>query len=182
VFALGIIAFALWSPIIEQHLEEKNHIGAKNVESRTAFWAAAEQMSMNNPLLGIGPARFGIEAPEYVRNDPNSLHDPVVHDAYLELLAEDGPFALVLFLLMMVTGWGLLTQGEREGRRRGDPEAMRFAGAIKGMLVVAAVSAIFLSEQTAAPIWLGCALAASGAVLRHRSLAGPVRSVTRTQA
>jgi O-antigen ligase len=182
IFALGIVAFALWSPVIDQHLEEKNRIGATNVESRTTFWAAAAQMSMDHPLFGIGPARFGVEAPEYVRNNPNSLRDPVVHDAYLEVLAEDGPLALGLLLLMMLTSWGMLTQGEREGRRRGEPEAVRFTGAIKGMLIVAVVSAIFLSEQTAAPIWLGCALAASGAVLRYRSAPGPIRAVARIPA
>lgn len=165
--AVGIVAFTLWSPIINERLEEKNHIAAKNVESREAFWSAAVRMWMDNPALGVGPARFGLEAPEYVRSNPIALRDPVVHNAYLELLAEDGPLAIGLFLLMLIVSWVLLTQGEREARRRDRTDALRFAAAVKGTLIVAAVSAAFLSEQIAAPIWLACALAASGAVLRR---------------
>jgi putative inorganic carbon (HCO3(-)) transporter len=165
-FLAALLALTLWSPLISDRLEEKERIAEKNVESREAFWSAATQMWMSSPVLGVGPDRFGIEAPEYVRSNPIALQDPVVHNAYLEILAENGPIALALFLAMMGAAWSLLTQAEREARRRGDPEAMRIAAAIKGSLLVAAVSAIFLSEQVTAPIWLACALAASGAVLR----------------
>jgi O-antigen ligase len=165
-FLAALLALTLWSPLISDRLEEKERIADKNVESREAFWSAATQMWMSSPVLGVGPARFGIEAPEYVRSNPIALQDPVVHNAYLEILAENGPIALALFLAMMGAAWSFLTQAEREARRRGDPEAERIAAAIKGSLLVAAVSAIFLSEQVTAPIWLACALAASGAVLR----------------
>lgn len=165
IFLATILVLTLWAPIISNRLEEKNNIAEKNVESREAFWSAATRMWMDSPVFGVGPERFGTEAPEYVRSDPVALRDPVVHNAYLEILAEDGPIALALFLLMMLAAWGLLTQGEREARRHSDPQSLRFATAIKGSLLVAAVSAIFLSEQIAVPIWLACALAASGAVL-----------------
>jgi len=165
-FLAALLALTLWSPLISDRLEEKERIADKNVESREAFWSAATQMWMSSPVLGVGPDRFGVEAPEYVRSNPIALQDPVVHNAYLEILAENGPIALALFLAMMGAAWSLLTQAEREARRRGDPEALRIAAAIKGSLLVAAVSAIFLSEQVTVPIWLACALAASGAVLR----------------
>jgi putative inorganic carbon (HCO3(-)) transporter len=174
--AVGLLSIALWSPIINERLEEKNHIAGKNVESRKAFWSAATRMSFDRPLLGVGPGRFGVEAPAYVRNNPVPLHDPVVHDAYLEILAEDGPFALGLFLTMLVVSWGLLSGGERAARQRGSPEAMKFAAAIKGTLIVSTVSTIFLSEQIAAPIWIACALAASGAILRYQTSPEPRRT------
>jgi O-antigen ligase len=171
VFLTAVLALALWAPVISNRLEEKNNIADKNVQSREAFWSAATRMWMDSPVFGVGPERFGVESAEYVRSDPTALRDPVVHNAYLEILAENGLVALVLFLAMMAAAWTLLTKGEREARRRGEPEDERFAAAVKGALIVAAVSAIFLSEQVAAPIWLICALAASGAVLRS-----PVRS------
>jgi putative inorganic carbon (HCO3(-)) transporter len=174
VLAAGIIAFALWSPVINDRLEEKNRIGAQNVESRTAFWSAAAQMTFDHPLLGVGPARFGIEAPEYVRSNPIALQDPVVHNTYLEILVEDGPLALGFFLAMLVAAWVAISRSERAGRSGGSPETVRFAAAVKGMLIVATVSGFFLSEQIAAPIWLACALAASGAMLKTRLEARPV--------
>ncbi|HET7417610.1 MAG TPA: O-antigen ligase family protein [Solirubrobacterales bacterium] len=171
IFLAAIVALALWSPLISDRLQEKERIAEKNVESREAFWSAATQMWMSSPVLGIGPDRFGIEAPEYVRSNPIALQDPVVHNAYLEILAEDGPIALALFLAMMGAAWSVMTRAEREARRRGDDEAARFAAAVKGSLLVAAVSAIFLSEQVTAPIWLACALAASGALPRPQPAA-----------
>jgi len=171
VFVAALAAVALWQPLISDRLEEKERIADKNVESREAFWSAATQMWMSSPVLGIGPDRFGVEAPEYVRSNPIALEDPVVHNAYLEILAENGPFALALFLAMMGAAWSVLSQAEREARRRGDEEAARFAAAVKGSLLVAAVSAIFLSEQVTVPIWLACALAASGALPRPQPVA-----------
>ena len=178
IFLAAVVGLALWAPVISDRLEEKEHIAEKNVESREAFWSAAAQMWMSSPVLGIGPARFGVEAPEYVRSNPIALQDPVVHNAYLEILAENGPLALALFLAMMGAAWNALSQAEREARRRGDDEALRFATAIKGSLMVAAVSAIFLSEQVTVPIWLACGLAASGAVPRPRPVlqAKPARA------
>lgn len=171
IFVAAVVAVALWQPLISDRLEEKERIADKNVESREAFWSAATQMWMSSPVLGIGPDRFGVEAPEYVRSNPIALQDPVVHNAYLEILAENGPFALALFLAMMGAAWSVLSQAEREARRRGDEEAARFAAAVKGSLLVAAVSAIFLSEQVTVPIWLACALAASGALPRPQPIA-----------
>jgi putative inorganic carbon (hco3(-)) transporter len=180
VLVAAILAVALWAPLISDRLEEKERIADKNVESREAFWSAATQMWMSSPVLGIGPDRFGVEAPEYVRSNPIALQDPVVHNAYLEILAEDGPIALALFLAMMGAAWSALTRAELEARRRGDTEAARLAAAIKGSLLVAAVSAIFLSEQVTVPIWLACALAASGAVPRAQPHAARVELVRAT--
>jgi putative inorganic carbon (hco3(-)) transporter len=171
IFVAGVVAVALWQPLISDRLGEKERIADKNVASREAFWSAATQMWMSSPVLGIGPDRFGVEAPEYVRSNPIALQDPVVHNAYLEILAENGIFALALFLAMMGAAWSVLSRAEREARRRGDEESARFAVAVKGSLLVAAVSAIFLSEQVTVPIWLACALAASGALPRPQPAA-----------
>lgn len=165
---VAVSALTLWAPVINERLEEKERIANQNVESREAYWSAAARMAMDRPLLGVGPARFGVEAPEYVRNNPISQQDPVVHNAYLEILAEDGPFALLFFVAMLVVAWGGLTRSERAARKRGSPEELNFAAAVKGSLIVAAVSTIFLSEQVTSPIWLACGLAASGAVLSLR--------------
>jgi putative inorganic carbon (HCO3(-)) transporter len=162
VFMAVVLALAIWAPLIEHRLEEKNSIAEKNVESREAFWSAATQMWMSSPLLGVGPDRFGKEAPEYVRNNPIALREPLVHNAYLELLAESGPLALGFFVAMLGASWAAFGRAERRAREANDREGANLAAALKGSLLVAIVSALFLSEQVAAPIWLICALAASG--------------------
>jgi putative inorganic carbon (hco3(-)) transporter len=174
VVALIAVGFILFSSTIETRLEEKNHIAGTNVESRTSFWNAAIEMASDHPLLGVGPGRFGIEEPKYVFDNPEQLETPIAHNTYLEILAESGPFALVFFGLMLFSAWVSLSVGERLGRQYDDPLAVNFAAAVKGSLIVACVSGIFLSEQVAAPIWLACALAASGAVLSKRKAARKV--------
>jgi putative inorganic carbon (hco3(-)) transporter len=171
VIALIAVGFLLFSSTIETRLEEKNHIAGTNVESRTSFWGAAIEMASDNPILGVGPGRFGIEEPKYVFDNPEQLEVPIAHNTYLEILAENGPFALVFFLLMLFAAWVSLSVGEKLGRQYDDPLSVNFAAAVKGSLIVAIVSGVFLSEQVAAPIWLACALAASGAVLSRAKTA-----------
>jgi putative inorganic carbon (hco3(-)) transporter len=161
VAALALIgvALTLWSGVINERLNEKNKIGAANVESRAAFWSAAERMTMDHPILGVGPAQFSAEAKNYVRNSPIALEDPLVHNSYLEILAEDGPFALLLFLGMLGSAWVAATRAERMARGHDDRTTLGMASAVKGLLLVSVVSGLFLSEQVSPPFWLACAFA-----------------------
>ncbi|HVW48647.1 MAG TPA: O-antigen ligase family protein [Solirubrobacterales bacterium] len=161
------LALTLWSSVINERLEEKSRIGAANVESRAAFWSAAERMAMDHPILGVGPGAFSTEAKNYVRNSPIALENPLVHNSYLEILAEDGPFALLLFLGMLAAAWIAATGAERMARIHRDKETRALASAVKGMLLVATVSGIFLSEQVSPPFWVAAALAAVLAVPAH---------------
>ncbi len=180
--ALIGLAFTLWSSVINERLEEKNRIGAANVESRAAFWSAAERMAMDNPVLGVGPGAFSTEAKNYVRNSPIELEDPLVHNSYLEILAEDGPFALLLFLGMLAAAWIAATGAERMARIHRDKETRALASAVKGMLLVATVSGIFLSEQVAPPFWVAAALAAALAVPAFGEAAAGLPRLRRTPA
>jgi O-antigen ligase len=112
-------------------------------------------------VLGIGPGRFGDEADRYLRNNPLSIPDPVVHNTYLEILVESGIFAIVAFIVMLGSGWLSLSRTEKEAREAGDRSAARLAAAVKGTLVIAIVAGLFLSEQLTLPFWLACGLAAS---------------------
>jgi O-antigen ligase len=163
VVTVATLALTLWAPVINERVERKQRIGEENVQSRIAFWEAAGRMSLEEPLLGIGPDRFGDEADRYLRNNPLSIPDPVVHNTYLELLVENGIFALSAFLVMLWTGWRALSRAETEARDMGERRAVRLAAAVKGSLVIAVVAGLFLSEQLTLPFWLICGLAASGA-------------------
>jgi putative inorganic carbon (hco3(-)) transporter len=157
--ALVGVALTLWSGVINERLNEKNKIGAANVESRAAFWSAAERMAIDHPFLGVGPGQFSTEAKNYVRNSPIALEDPLVHNSYLEILAEDGPFALLLFLGMLGSAWVAATRAEKMARGHDDRLTGGMASAVKGMLLVSVVSGAFLSEQVSPPFWLACAFA-----------------------
>ncbi len=162
VVILGVLALALtlWRPLIEERLEAKSRIASANVESREAYWKAALEMAADNPLLGIGPGRFGVESREYVRNDPVNLENPVVHNAYLEVLAEGGLPTLIAFLAFLAGSWRLAVRARRRFEAEEDRDGLRLTAAVQASLVVAIVSASFLSVQTAVPVWLLSGLAA----------------------
>jgi O-antigen ligase len=162
VVVAGVLALALtlWRPLIDERLEAKSRIASANVESRQAYWRAAAQMAADRPLLGVGPGRFGTESRAYIRNDPVNLENPVVHNAYLEVLAEGGVPTLVSFLAFLAASWRLAARAHRRYAAADDRDGLRLTAAVQASLVVAIVSAGFLSVQTSVPVWLLSGLAA----------------------
>lgn len=153
------LAFLVWAPVINHSLESKNRIADQNVTSRLAFWDGAVRMAEDHPFTGVGPGRFGAEAPTYVRNNPIPLQNPVAHNSYLEILAESGVVALLAFVAFLATVWRLLVATHRVEQRRGDALGARLATGMQASMVVAVVSGAFLSEQLRTPFWLIGALA-----------------------
>jgi O-antigen ligase len=177
VVAAGVVAavaFVFFQPLIQERLVQKSVVADKNVASRQVFWSAAWRMSLDNPVVGVGPGRFGAESQNYVLNDPIVLRNPVVHDSYLEILAEDGPFALGLFICFLASSWGALRSARRAALRIGDRDGRRLADALTASFVWTLVSAVFVSRQLSIPIWLIAGLAGSLA-LYWRELSQPPR-------
>jgi O-antigen ligase len=158
----GVLALVLtlWRPLVDERLAAKQKVATANVESRKEYWRAAGSMAADHPLLGVGPGRFGIEARNYVRNDPLNIEDPVVHNAYLEVLAEGGVPTLLAFLWFLGGSWLLTSRARRQFLVAEDADGLRITAAVQASLVVAIVSANFLSVQTTVPMWLLGGLAA----------------------
>ena len=170
---LMVAAVSVWSPLIDERIEQKGAIAAENVASRQSLWDAAIAMWMDHPLTGVGPDRFGVESVDYVRDNPVILPEPVTHNTYLEILAESGPLALVAFLWFLAASWGTLRREERAASVAGDRSVARLAAALQASLLAAVVAAMFLSEQLASPFWLIGALAAAIPRVRAGAI-GPV--------
>jgi putative inorganic carbon (hco3(-)) transporter len=160
VIAVVGVAYLLWGSVIEERLEQKQSVAAKNVQSREALWRGAVQMTMDHPVTGVGPGRYGEESVDYVRDNPIVLENPATHNAYLEILAENGPFALAAFLAFLTGSWIMLSRQRRASERAQDRDGVRLMTTLQAMLLVAAVGALFLSVQLALPFWLIGALAA----------------------
>jgi putative inorganic carbon (HCO3(-)) transporter len=141
----------------------------QNVASREVFWQAAWHMALDHPVVGVGPDRFGVESEHYVRNDPIVLHDPAVHNSYLEILAEDGPFALALFLCLLASTWRALRTVRRKAIETGDLVNRRLTDALMASFVWTAVAMIFVSKELSIPIWLIGGLAGSLALSRREA-------------
>jgi putative inorganic carbon (HCO3(-)) transporter len=157
--AVVLVALFFWSPLIEERVAQKGRIAEQNTASRLAFWDAASRMAYDHPIVGVGPARYGEETDTYLLANPSGLEDPVVHNSYLEIAAEDGIPALLAFLVYLAGSWMLLARAGRRSETAGDREGVRLATALQAAFVVAVVSAAFLSQQLALPLWLVGALA-----------------------
>jgi putative inorganic carbon (HCO3(-)) transporter len=153
---LAVVALALtvWSPLINLAIHEKTHIAQRNTESREVFWTAALKLAERRPLTGVGPGRYPHEAQPLVQNSPIAIKEPETHNTYLEILAENGAPALLLFAAYLITAWLTLRRVQQRAERDTDRDEQRIATALQSALLIAIVSAIFLSAEITAPFWL----------------------------
>lgn len=171
VLATGVVAaclvaaaLALWHPLIDEKIRAKGAVAAENVASRGALWSGALAMAADQPVLGVGTGQFGVRAGDYVHNEPLGIRRPLVHDSYLEVLAESGLPALLAFVAFLAGSFRLAATGRRRAAARGDADGAGLASAVQAALVVAIVGAAFLSVEVALPLWLlgGLAVTVSG--------------------
>jgi putative inorganic carbon (HCO3(-)) transporter len=171
--AVLLVALAFWSPLIDERVDQKGQVSDRNAATRLAFWDAAARMAYDHPIVGVGPARFGEETDNYLLGSRSDLSDPVVHNSYLEIAAENGIPALLAFVAFLWGSGTLLARGRRWSEEAGDREGVRLATALQAAFVVALVSAVFLSQQLALPLWLVGALAVAIASHARPAAAAP---------
>jgi putative inorganic carbon (HCO3(-)) transporter len=178
VGVVALLAITIWRPLFDSALHQKSHIANANQQSRESFWRGALQLTIREPLTGVGPARFPAEVTPLLRNNPITLDLPVTHNSYLEILSEDGVPALVLFFAYLGAIWLVLRHVQQRAHDRDDLDEQRLATALQASVIVAIISAIFLSEQLTTPFWLLGALAVvvrrdGPAPLPHRRAPAP---------
>lgn len=173
VIAVFVAGLLLWGPLINERLQQKGAIAAENVASRQALWDGAFHMWMDNPLTGVGPQQFGVESPNYVHDNPVLLQDPVVHNTYLQILAEEGGPALLAFLAFLAGSWVSLMRARRRFLAHEDRDGASLATAVEAALVIAIVAGFFLTEDAALPFWFLGALAALAPMLAPRGVPTP---------
>lgn len=171
VLAVPLVVVA--QDVVEQALAEKQYIAAANVDTRLLRWQAAARMLADNPLLGLGPGGFQSHYVEYSGFAELAERSPVAHEMYLEVGAELGAPALLLF----VGAIGAAVVGTEDAIRRrrvathaeaghADDVLVSAALAIQGSLLAICISSVFLSEQYYLPLWASLALAAA---IDHRA-------------
>jgi O-antigen ligase len=140
------------------------------------LWTAGWRMAQDHPVAGVGFNNFREASADYAR-EPGALEmveyiverPHVVHNTYLQLLAENGVIGLVLFGFFVIgctrAAWLAATRFEERGERS--------MGALARAVVVASVAmlgaALFLSAAVDQRLWLLLALgpALLAAASRH---------------
>jgi O-antigen ligase len=153
---------------------------------RTELWTVAWQEWKDNPIAGVGLEGFRAEATGYVRElGPLKFSEFVieqpklVHNTYLELLAEAGIIGLALYLTVVA---GALRRAWRAAglfERAGDLAMAGLARSTIAAVIAMLASSFFISGATDRRFWLLIALgpallacAGGGAAYGQASLGG----------
>jgi O-antigen ligase len=132
---------------------------------REDLWQIAWSMSEDHPVNGVGLNNFREESDEYFRR-PGRLGSPelildnphLVHNIYLQALAETGIVGLTLFAGFLIACLGASWRAGRELERDGEPRLAMLAAAVLTAQVAALTASIFLSNGYDTRLWLTLAL------------------------
>ena len=140
--------------LVSVSLQQKGVVADQNVSERLGLWRAAAQMTVEHPVLGLGPGAFSLEHDEFTTNLPDDVNHPldVAHNTWLEVSSELGLVGLAAFVAVLVLAFA---GAWRAWKQRGDP----VGAAVCAGLVGTAVAATFVTEQYYLPFWLLAALA-----------------------
>lgn len=133
---------------------------------RIDLWRIAGQMSVDNPVIGVGLNNFRSESVDYALQQPARLEGAgvvaespdVVHNIYLQQLAETGAIGFALLIGFLIAA---LRASWRAARVFDTIGESRFAGLARAVLVaqVATLSAsMFISNGNDRRVWLLLAL------------------------
>lgn len=149
----GLIAVTFPS-LVSVSLQQKDFVAQQNVSERLQLWTAAADMTVDHPVLGMGPGAFSLYHGDFMSSLPDDVNHPldVAHNTWLELSSELGLLGLLAFMALLVVAF---TQAWSVWRRHRDP----LAAAVCVGLVGTAAAATFVTEQYYLPMWLLCALA-----------------------
>ena len=85
------------------------------LRGRPALWSAGVTMVMDEPVVGVGSGRFGVELPGRI---PDELWGVVraenAHNYYLQLAAEIGIVGFLCFFVVLAAAFGALWTNRRE--------------------------------------------------------------------
>ena len=127
----------------------KQQVAHQNVSTRFGAWGAAGRLVADHPLLGVGPGNFQFYYNKLTGQPVGTFTLTVAHNALLDIGAELGLLAMCLLALYLVLAFVRLTACLEHGY--GDSS---FVQALRISLLIAIVSAMFLSEQYFLPFWL----------------------------
>jgi O-antigen ligase len=132
---------------------------------RSELWSVAWQMWQDHPLAGVGLQGFldaagdyaralgPLEYAEFITEQPH-----VVHNSFLELLAETGIVGLALFLVVVGISLRCAGQAVRRFEAIGDLAMATLAKAVIVSVLASLTAAMFISSQTDRRIWVLLAL------------------------
>lgn len=140
-------------------------LGSLESNGRTELWGVAWQMWQDHPVGGVGLGGFQENSATYARDlgsrefaDFLTEQPKVVHNAYLELLAETGLPGLVLYLVVVGICVRSAWAAARLFERAGDAAMATLSRSVIAAIFSMLAAAFFISAQTDQFAWVLLAL------------------------
>lgn len=120
-------------------------------EARKQALRAGWQMIKAHPFTGVG---LGMYKPSMRLYNPGASRAVIGHNTYVEVAAELGIPALIVFLNILFSSWKRARRTASWFDERGDTGTARLARAIEAGVASFALGALFLSAQYAKQLWI----------------------------
>jgi len=116
----------------------------KAQSSRTILWNQAIELIKLRPYLGVGPGNL-VMGKIYFNFEGDKEH--VTHNSFLEVGAENGVIAMVVYVLIMVTSLKHLLVAEKHFIKQKNIEMLGYCQASRMAFIALSFSMVFLSQQ-----------------------------------
>jgi O-antigen ligase len=151
-----IVPVSVFLPTSPLHrfLTPKEDYGS--TQAHLEAWKAGMRMIEEHPIVGVGLGNFKALMPSYLPNEPGVRVDTLAHNMFIEVAAELGLPALIVFLGIFFFTYRTLGKLRRSASL---PSLIReMALALQAGLVGFAVAGSFVSAEYQKTSWMGFAL------------------------
>jgi O-antigen ligase len=162
--AIACVAFVYFS-VNPTAYHRLTSAAADRGNGRGDLWLMARRMAADHPALGVGLDNFAVRARDYVRH-PGALsfvdliaeRPHVVHNAYLEMLADAGAIGLALLAAFLALAVTSAVRAARAFERIGETALAEFARSVVVADVALLTAITFLSIGSSSTVWVVLAL------------------------
>jgi O-antigen ligase len=168
IVGLAVIAgvgLAAWLPSHPKGLDRLTHFGGSGGSGRQDEWTVAWRIFGEHHLSGVGVGNFTFLEPRYVLRPGGLSHvtriaesPNVVHNAYLQFLAETGVVGLLAFLLVLLASLRACWLAARRFDALGRRDQADLARAILIATIGMAAAMFFISHANDFRLWILFAL------------------------
>ncbi|MGB6482025.1 MAG: O-antigen ligase family protein [Candidatus Acidiferrales bacterium] len=145
------LLFFPFSPVRRlAHPKYSDMIGERN---RRVAWKAGLRMVEHHPLMGIGLGEFKPQMPMYTDPDDAGIVS-IAHNTYLEVAAETGVPNVIIFIIILVLTYRILSRVRRRASDSGPPLLYLAATGMQAGFVGLLVGIFFLSAEYLKFFWL----------------------------
>jgi O-antigen ligase len=149
------------SPV--QRLLHPTHSDDDAQQTRLALWSGGLKMIEEYPFFGVGLDGYRFEVAKYV--DPATVPKSetvrrVAHNSYMEIAAEMGVPALLIFVGIVLSSLRSLERVRRVTEKSGDEFLRRVSLGLQAGILGAAVALFFVSGQYQKMFWLAISISA----------------------